>query len=143
MMSLQEVEGWHALEMARLHLRHTLAIIADGGFREAPEFRPRVFGYRVSSRALRMRLAGPHLATGGPARVTPDMKLPFGWTAIPERRTATLYVEPWWLLGPKILARWACVRWCEFAIRVGMAEEPYECCYLHELRWFPTAPRFE
>jgi hypothetical protein len=131
--SVQAFVAWwemYATRDALLHARQTLRIIGDGGLIEAPAFRPRVFGYRVSRRAFERR-------------VMYGERLPFGWAVVHELHTSSIQLGPWWLLGAGIFWRWFYYEFCHLAIRVGLARAPSEDCYLHELIWFPDAPRFE
>lgn len=119
---------------ALLQLQASLRIIADGGLREAPAFRPRLM-HRVSRRAIERRIG------------LGETSAPWGWSirheVVATGRTSALIITPIWLqwivFGPGDL--WW--NFCSLAVRIGLAREPYEACYLHELVWFPDFPRFE
>lgn len=108
-----------------------IRIIATGGlveaeWRRAAWFRPT----KVSGQAMRRRIAL-------------GWRLPFGWMMRRVPLQDRFQVGPWWMLCWALMYESALYTWIDWAIVHGLAREPYDGCYIHELEWFPDAPRFK
>lgn len=64
--------------------------------------------------------------------------IPFGWAVDVSIHDAYVRIGPAWVILPR--RWWLAARWhfCLWALRRGLAEEPYEGCYFAELIWFPA-----